>query len=102
MKIFFDENFSENLARGFSEFQSGRPSEGVNVHHVVKSFGRGTDDNIWIPKIAQMHGVVITQDLNINRTQYLFRLCLEYKLGVFFFKPQRKKAINIGSGLNKS
>ena len=92
MKIFFDENFSEYLARGFPEFQKGRKIEGVDVHHVVESFGRGTEDNACIPQIAQMHGVVITQDLNIYRTRYLFQLCLKYKLGVFFFKPPKKKS----------
>lgn len=92
MKIFFDENFSQSLARGFSEFQKGRAIEGVEVHHVIESFGRGADDNVWIPKIAQMHGVVVTQDLDIYRTNYLFRLCLKYKLGIFFFKPPRKKS----------
>jgi len=92
MKIFFDENFSPYLARGFSEFQNGRKIEDVDVHHVAEYFGRGADDNVWIPRIAQMHGVVITQDLNIHRTRYLFQLCLEYKLGVFFFKPPKKKS----------
>ncbi|MFQ5604953.1 MAG: hypothetical protein ACE5HS_16920 [bacterium] len=80
------------LAKGFSEFQNGRKIEGVQVHHVAESFGRGIEDIIWIPKIAQMHGVVITQDLNIHRTRYLFQLCLEYKLGIFFFKPPKKKS----------
>jgi len=103
MKIFFDENFSPFLARGFSEFQNGRKIEGFDVHHVAESFGRGADDNIWIPGIAQMHGVVITQDLNIHRTRYLFQLCLEYKNSVSSFSNrQRKKTINIGSGLSRS
>ena len=50
MKIFFDENFSPYLPRGLSEFQKGRKIEGVDVHHVVESFGRGAADNVWIPK----------------------------------------------------
>ena len=92
MKIFFDENFSPHLARGFSAFQEGRRHEGIEVLHVVSVFGRGSPDEHWIPGVAQMHGVIITQDFNIHRTRQLADLCRQHKTGIFFFRPPKKIA----------
>lgn len=90
MKAFFDENFPPALAKGLDCFQQGSKSEGFEVCHVVTTFNRGIADEEWIPKVAQMHGVAITQDLRIQRTQHLNQLCQDNKLGVFFFKPPKK------------
>jgi len=92
MKLFFDENFSPHLARGFAVFQKGREDEGVEVLHVSDVFGRGVPDERWIPGIAQMHGVVLSQDFNIHRTRHLAELCRAHKIGVFFFRPPKKHA----------
>jgi hypothetical protein len=86
MKIFFDENFSKYLAAGISELQKGI-GEGIEVLHSVQFFERGIKDEKWIPEVAKMHGIVITQDLKIARTSSLWQLCTEYKLGIFFIKP---------------
>ena len=93
MKLFFDENFSPFLARGFACFQDGRKSENIEVIHVVDQFGKGTKDEVWIPKIAQMHGAAITQDYNIHRTRQLAELCRSHKLGIFFFRPPKKTSL---------
>lgn len=91
MRIFFDENFSHFLSKGISHFQEGRRSEDVEVFHIAEFFDRGIADDKWIPKVASMHGIVITQDLNIHRTRYLKELCDTNKIGIFFFKPPSKK-----------
>ncbi len=90
MKIFFDENFSPHLAKGFAAFQEGRKSESVEVLHCTEKFERGANDEDWLPEVAQMHGVVITQDLNIHRTRSQWAICEKYKIGVFFFRPPKK------------
>ena len=90
MKLFFDENFSPHLARGILEFQEGRPVEGIEVLHLADALGRGMPDEQWIPRVAQMHGIVITQDFNIHRTRQLAVLCRQHKLGIFFFRPPKK------------
>lgn len=90
MKVFFDENFSAHLSDGLNCFQSGVPKEGVEVCHIAKCFQRGIPDDEWIPKVAQMHGVAITQDREIRRTKYLHQLCQDHRLGIFFFKPPKK------------
>jgi hypothetical protein len=90
MKIIFDENFSPHLAEGFACFQNGNHAEGVEVLHMNGVFnGRGTPDEKWIPVVAQMHGIVITQDFNIHRTRHLYQMCQKYKLGIFFFRPPK-------------
>ena len=90
MKLFFDENISQHLARGMHELQRGRPNEGFEVSHIVEAMGkRGAPDEEWIPHVAQTHGVVITQDFEIHRTRHLAELCKQYKLGVFFFRPPK-------------
>jgi hypothetical protein len=90
MKVFFDENFSPHLSDGLNCFQCGTPKESIEVCHIAKFFYRGIPDDEWIPKVAQMHGVAITQDHEIRRTQYLFQLCQDNHLGIFFFKPPKK------------
>lgn len=90
MRIYFDENFSPHFVEGLSKIQSARRKDGIEVHSIINEFGRGTDDETWIPGVAQKHGVVITQDLNINRLRAQWRLCRENKVGVFFLKPPKK------------
>lgn len=87
MRIYFDENFSPNLILGMRSFQEARGSEDVSVCSIEDEFGRGAADEVWIPGVAQRHGVAITQDLNIHRSRAQWGLCQLNKIGVFFFKP---------------
>lgn len=89
MRIYFDENFSHRIASGMREFQSARRSEGVEVIWCPDEFGRGAEDEHWIPKVASKQGVILTQDINIHRTKAQWELCQQNKVGVFFFKPRR-------------
>ncbi len=89
MKVFFDENFSKYLAIGMSELQKGMRHEGIEVLHSVEVFGKGIADEEWIPQVAKMHGIVVTHDINIQRTPSLWRLCTDYKLGIFFVKSPK-------------
>lgn len=91
MRIYFDENFSPHLVEGIRQIQEGRKSEDVSVCSVSEEFGRGVDDEVWIPGIARRHGVAITQDVNIHRTRAQWELCQVNKIGVFFFKPPKKE-----------
>ena len=91
MRIYFDENFSPALVVGLKAFQEGRGTEGVAVCSVIEEFGRGAEDEIWIPGIASRHGIAITQDLNINRTRAQWELCRSNKIGIIFIKPPKKE-----------
>lgn len=90
MKVYFDENFSPHMARGFAAFQQGRPEEKVEVLHVVDAFGRGAPDEEWITGVAKYGGVAITQDSSIQRTRHLASLCDAQNIGLFFFRPPKK------------
>jgi hypothetical protein len=89
MRIYFDENFSLRIASGMREFQSGNRSEEIEVIWCPDEFGRGAQDEDWIPKVASKKGVIITQDMNINRVRAQWDLCQENKVGLFFFKPPK-------------
>lgn len=90
MKIYFDENFSPHFIRGLALIQKGRPSEGIEIKSIKDEFEAGTPDETWIPKVAQQHGIVVTQDLNLYRLRHQWEQCQHYKLGIFFLKPQKK------------
>lgn len=90
MRLYFDENFSPHLAHAFRELERGRPGDGVEVFHMTDEFPRGTPDEEWIPDISMKHGCVLTQDLNIQRTRLLWRICSENKIGIFFFRPPKQ------------
>jgi hypothetical protein len=90
MKIYFDENFSLRLVEGLRAFQAGVPHEGIEVLSIAETFGKGTPDEEWIPKVAQQHGVAITQDWNIHRKRHQWELCQKYKIVIIFVQPPKK------------
>ncbi len=90
MRIYFDENISPSLIRGLKEIQNGRRSEGIEVLSIKEKFGKGTKDEEWIPKVAQEHAIVVTQDFNIRRHKVQWELCQRYRLGLFFIQPPKK------------
>lgn len=90
MRIYFDENFSPALVEGLRRIQDGRRRDDITVCSVIEEFGRGAPDEIWIPGVASRHGVVITQDLNINRTRAQWELCRANKIGIIFIKLPKK------------
>ncbi len=92
MKIFLDENFSKYIAEALNCFQKGYRSEDVEVLHIAERFGIGSPDEEWIPQVAQMHGVILTEDANIYRQRSQYALCQECKVGIFFFRPPKKQS----------
>jgi hypothetical protein len=90
MRIYFDENFSPALIDGLRRIQEGRRSDDITVCSVIEEFKRGVPDETWIPGVASRHAVVITQDININRTRAQWELCRINKIGVFFVRPPKK------------
>lgn len=90
MKIYFDENFSPYLVKGLRAFQSGKSSEGIEILSIAEIFGKGTTDEIWIPRVACQNGIVVTQDLNIYRSRQQWQLCQSHKIGIVFVQPPKK------------
>jgi hypothetical protein len=89
VKLFFDENFSQYLARGLAVIQNGRPNEGYEVTCVQDTIGRGARDEDVIPFIARESGILITKDFSIYRTRVQWELCRNCSIGVFFFRTSK-------------
>lgn len=89
MRIYFDENFSPHIIKGFAALQDGRKSEDIQVFSIEEAFGKACADETWIPGIARQHGVAITQDNNIYRTPAQWELCKSNKIGIFFIHPPK-------------
>ncbi len=91
MKIYFDENIPPQIANALNILQSPFAHENIEASNLSDVFGRGSRDETWIVKIANENGVVITQDLNIQRTRHQRELYRKYQMGVIFLKPPSKK-----------
>lgn len=89
MKFYVDENITPNIAQALAILQNPRSSENIEVFTIKDEFGQGTPDEEWIPKVAAEDGIVITQDLNIQRVRHQRELYRQHGLGVVFFKPPK-------------
>ena len=77
------------LAEGLSILEKPN-NEGVQIFSIQEQFGRGATDEIWIPQIGKLNGIVITQDFNIQRTKHQYELLKRYKIGIFYLRPPSK------------
>lgn len=89
MRFFIDENMPPQLAEGLAILEKPN-DEGVEVYSIQKEYGRGTQDEDWIPRVGSLNGIVITQDYNIQRTQQQYELLKKYKMGIFYLRPPGK------------
>lgn len=90
MKIYIDENMPPQLADGLAILEKPN-NEGVEIYSIQKEYGRGIQDEDWIPQVGQVNGIVITQDSKMQRIKSQFRLLKEYKLGIFYLIPPGKR-----------
>ncbi len=88
-KVYIDENLSPYIAEGLNilEVPTG---DGFEVLSIGKTFGRGAQDEEWIPKVGAEQGIVITQDYNIQRIKRQRELFEKHGVGIFFFNPPSK------------
>lgn len=92
-KIFIDENFPPQLARGLhilQEPQNAKEGVKIDVFSIKDYFGEGVKDEEWIPKVGEMKGVVITQDVQIRHVKHQRQLFIENGVGILFFTPPSK------------
>lgn len=61
----------------------------IEVLAIEKMFGKGTDDEDWIPPIGQEKGIVITQDRVIQRSKAQRELYMKSGVGIFFLKAPK-------------
>lgn len=88
IEIYLDENLSEYVANALNSLNSGH-FPNVTVFSTKTKFGKGVPDETIIPSIGKSGGILITKDINIQRTRMQYQLCKNYNLGVFFLKPTK-------------
>ncbi len=88
IEIYPDENLSEYVADALNSLDKGYFLN-VSVSSTKTKFGKGVPDETIIPSIGESGGILITKDINIQRTRMQYQLCKNYKLGVFFLKPAK-------------
>ncbi|HKJ30902.1 MAG TPA: hypothetical protein VKA34_03700 [Balneolales bacterium] len=93
MKFYIDENIAPQIGRALSILQKPLP-EKVEVLTIRDEYGKGASDEEWIPEVGKENGIVITQDLNIQRIKQQRDLYRKYKLGVVFLKPPSKNGFS--------
>ena len=84
-EIYLDENLSEYVADALNSLNKGYFKD-VYVHSTKTKFGKGEADEVIIPSIGKSGGIMITRDLNIQRTRLQCNLCQQFNLGAFFIK----------------
>ena len=89
MKVYIDENMPRQLAEGLAILEKPN-AEGIEVYSIEKEFGRGVQDEDWIPQVGQVNGVVITQDSKMQRIRSQVELLRKYKIGIFYLIPPSK------------
>ena len=75
MTIYFDENISQFLAKGFNTLQTAenrKLKQAINVKSIKEEFGAGCKDEDWIPKAGNTEACILTQDMNIRK------ICVQY------------------------
>lgn len=92
-KIYIDENFAPQLAKGLNELQQPQNKKDkidIQVLSIKDAFGQGEKDEDWIPKVGAVNGIVITQDLRIQTQRHQNELYKKCGVGLFFFSPPSK------------
>ncbi len=74
IEIYLDENLSEYVADALNSLNKGYFKD-INVYSTKIKFGKGVADELIIPTIGSTGGVLITKDLNIQRTGLQYQLC---------------------------
>ena len=93
IKVYIDENLSPYIAEGLNILDAPT-GDGFEVLSIGKTFGRGVQDEDWIPKVGAEQGVVITMDYNIHRIKRQRELYEKHGVGIFFFNPPSKSGYN--------
>lgn len=85
MEIFLDENLSEYVADALNSLNKGYFRD-ILVFSTKTKFGKGAADEEIIPVIGKSDGILITRDVNIQKTRLQYSICQNYNIGIFFLK----------------
>jgi len=85
MDFYLDENLSEYVAEALNFLNKGYFKD-VQVYSTKIKIGKGVPDESIIPALGRSGGVLITKDINIQKTRFQIELCKKFNLGLFFLK----------------
>ena len=88
MNVFLDENLSPYVADALNSLNKGYFSH-IQVFSTITKVGKGKPDEDIIPFIGNVGGILITKDLNIQRTHLQYELCKSHDIGLFFLQFQK-------------
>jgi hypothetical protein len=94
MKIFLDENMSPNLCHGLQAFQKSLNAElkfPIQIFSIEEQYGRGAQDEDWVPLVGKERGMAITWDFNLMRTRHQRELCEKHGVGLVIIRANSKK-----------
>ncbi len=83
MKFFFDNNLSEHLAKGLSEF-------GEDVMHLKDQFEENEEDVVWLEYLGKNRITLITKDERIRKNPLELQSLVKHKVGVFFLGGKKQ------------
>lgn len=62
----------------------------IEVLSIADEFGKGAQDEDWIPKVGAENGIVITQDYRIQSQKHQRELYIDNGVGILFLNPPSK------------
>ena len=96
-KIYIDENMPRQLAHGLHTLQQPQNLKDgleIEVLSIADVFGKGTQDEDWIPRVGAEKGIVITQDSRIQSQKHQRKLYIENGVGILFLNPPSKNGFS--------
>lgn len=96
MLIIFDENFPQKIAEGLNLIESTNRDTILQceITHPYLIQKGGTEDNDWITYAGERNAIIMTFDKDFKDIKSKGRLYQQHKIGVFFFKFDRKEKMH--------
>ena len=93
MLIIFDENFPQKIAEGLNLIESTNRDTILHceITHPYLINKGGTEDDDWITYAGKKDAIIMTFDKDFKDIKAKGRLYNEHKVGVFFFKFDKKE-----------
>ena len=91
IQIYFDENFSNRTAEGFSLLTYQGYKNDVSCDSTRNRFGEGALDETIIPNLAHEKAVLITLDTKIHKDRQQVELCRNSGIQIVFLQQKGNK-----------
>jgi hypothetical protein len=95
MTVYIDENMPMIFAEGFQKLQAPLIKKlsipfPVNVKSIQNEFGKGTNDDVWIPIIGGRDACVVTKDTHLKSRKHEIELLREHQINMIYLKAPKR------------